>query len=258
MEYFPVLAYHKISPESEFGLTTISPRIFDEQIQIIIDEKFNPITFIQLASGMPLPPKPIIISFDDGYESLFRYALPILEKYNIKAVIYALAGYIGDMNNWEAFPVQRKSRHLDQNQLREMSDLDHEIGSHGMNHKYLPVLDRAELSSELSTSRQILQDITGRNVVSFCYPYGISTRVIQNELLRHDYSYAVGNLHLADDKTGINAVHIGRRSIYSVDSEHMFRQKLIRPKLNHITILSEKLIRLGAIPGILYKILTDN
>jgi peptidoglycan/xylan/chitin deacetylase (PgdA/CDA1 family) len=257
MKYFPVLAYHKISPEKEIGLTTIRPQVFEQQLQIILESGFTPITFTQLVSGLPVPEKPIILSFDDGYESIYRYALPVLEKYKIKAVVYVLAGYIGEINSWEAFPVQRKQRHLDKNQIREMSDMDIEIGSHGLSHSYLPVLELPELRSELITSRKVVEDITGRNIVSFCYPYGIANNTIRNEIQDCGYQYAVGNIRM-HSLNNMNPGHVGRRSIYSSDSEKIFRQKLIMPQFYHISLLAEKLIRFGAFPGIFYKILSNN
>ena len=167
MEYFPILAYHKISPEKEFGLTTISPQIFERQINIILESGFTPITFEKLALKNKLPEKPIIISFDDGYESVYNHALPVLEKYNIQAVVYIIAGYIGEINNWESFSLQRKYRHLSKSQIRELSDLNFEIGSHGLSHPYLPALYKIELHDELDTSQKVIEDITGKAGIGY-------------------------------------------------------------------------------------------
>ena len=189
LEYFPVLAYHKISPHKEFGLTTIHPEIFEKQLQRIQKSGFITITFLDLLTNPELPDKPIIITFDDGYESLYQYALPILKNYGFKAVIYVLSDYIGKINNWEAYKIQRRYRHLNIDQIQKLVASGFEIGSHGKSHSYLPALNDYQLHQELAVSKKEISDITGRDVISFCYPYGVSNTKIEANIKKSGYHW---------------------------------------------------------------------
>ena len=256
LEYFPVLAYHKISPHIEFGLTTIHPEIFEKQLQLIQKSGFKPLTFIDLHANPLLPDKPVIITFDDGYESLYQYALPILKNYGFKAVIYVLSDYIGKINNWEAYKIQRHHRHLNVDQIQELVDSGFEIGSHGKSHNYLPALNNYQLHQELMVSKKEISDITGGDIISFCYPYGVSNMQIEENVKKSGYHFAVGNLELGSIKAPRN-FHIGRRSIYAIDSMRVFEQKLQKPTLSHTSVFTERVIRAGASAAIIKKILTN-
>ena len=252
LDYFPVLAYHKISPQKEFGLTTINPDIFEKQINIIQQSGFTPITFGELKSQSELPQNPIIITFDDGYESVYQYALPVLIKYNIKVVIYVLSDFIGQINTWEAYKIQRRFRHLSRQQIREMVKLGIEIGSHGKKHLYLPNLNEKKLHDEIMTSKTELSDITGEEIISYCYPYGVSNPEIEDVAKKCNYKFAVGNLNLGELKRH-RQYSIGRRSIYSTDTERSFKEKLKKPVLTDTSLFTEKIIRFGANAAILRK-----
>jgi peptidoglycan/xylan/chitin deacetylase (PgdA/CDA1 family) len=254
LDYFPVLAYHKISPQKEFGLTTITPEIFENQIKIIQQSGFTPLTFGELKSEPQLPQNSIVITFDDGYESVYQYALPVLIKYNIKAVIYVLSDFIGQINTWEAYKIQRRFRHLNTSQIREMVKLGIEIGSHGKNHSYLPYLNKEELRDEIMTSKTNLSAITGEEIVSFCYPYGVSNTAIEAVVKQSSYKFAVGNLDLGQLKHH-RQYSIGRRSIYSTDTERSFKEKLKKPAFTDTSLFTEKIIRFGANAAILRKYL---
>jgi peptidoglycan/xylan/chitin deacetylase (PgdA/CDA1 family) len=256
LEYFPVLAYHKISPHKEFGLTTIHPEIFEKHLQLIHKSGFTPLTFIDLHANPELPDKPVIITFDDGYESLYQYALPILNNYGLKAVIYVLSDYIGRINNWEAYKIQRRHRHLNVDQIQKLVDSGFEIGSHGKSHSYLPALNNYQLKQELEVSKKEISDITGRDIISFCYPYGVSNMQIEENVKKSGYRFAVGNLELGSIKTHRD-FHIGRRSIYATDTLRVFEQKLQKPSLSHTSVFTERVIRSGASATILKKILTN-
>jgi peptidoglycan/xylan/chitin deacetylase (PgdA/CDA1 family) len=254
LDYFPVLAYHKISPQKEFGLTTITPAIFEKQIKIIQQSGFTPITFGELKSQSEFPQNPLIITFDDGYESVYRYALPVLVKYNIKVVIYVLSDFIGQINIWEAYKIQRRFRHLSTQQIREMVKLGIEIGSHGKKHSYLPNLNDKELHDEIMISKTKLSDIAGDEIISYCYPYGVSNRKIEEVVKKCNYKFAVGNLDLGQLKHH-RQYSIGRRSIYSTDTERSFIEKLKKPVLTDTSLFTEKIIRFGANAAIIRKYL---
>jgi peptidoglycan/xylan/chitin deacetylase (PgdA/CDA1 family) len=113
--------------------------------------------------------KNCLITFDDGLENIFQHAIPHLDMYGFKGTIFCVAGFIGRSSTWDVY---RSLRHLSRQQVRQLSDTGHEIGSHTLTHANLPFLNDIDLVSELRDSKNVLEDITGRQVTSLSFPHG--------------------------------------------------------------------------------------
>ena len=118
-------------------------------------------------TGQPLvaPPGPadrpmVLISFDDGDASNLEQALPILRESGLAAVFFITRSFVGQRGM-----ISRAG-------LRELSDAGMVIGSHGLSHRFLNTLSPAALAIELATSRDFLQQVTGRPVVLLSLPGG--------------------------------------------------------------------------------------
>jgi peptidoglycan/xylan/chitin deacetylase (PgdA/CDA1 family) len=110
------------------------------------------------------------LSFDDGYADFVDNVLPALRRYDFNATVFALAGRIGGDSSW--IPQDPDKPLLTAEQIREIAATGIEIGSHGLFHQSLPTLDETTLSEEIQQSRRILQDVSGQEVLGFCYPFG--------------------------------------------------------------------------------------
>ncbi len=104
--HIPILSYHKITPQKEFGINTVTPARFRQQMQYLREKKFQSVTFQDIIHGH-LPPKPILITFDDGYACVYDHALPILKSINFRAVIFNHNRLSGQKNSWDASFVQQ-------------------------------------------------------------------------------------------------------------------------------------------------------
>ncbi len=102
----------------------------------------------------------VMITFDDGHESNYTQALPLLKKFGFRAIFFVTAGWIG------------KEDYLKPHQIRELCQEGMAIGSHGLTHKYLDDLDDTGLQYEFKRSKEILEDITGRKIEAFSAPGG--------------------------------------------------------------------------------------
>jgi poly-beta-1,6-N-acetyl-D-glucosamine N-deacetylase len=164
----PVMMYHDILPEKEVFFD-VTPEEFEADLQLIRDNGLTPISLDQLvshlATGIPLPEKPILLSFDDGYEGHYQYVYPLLKKYNYPAVFGIYTAKVGkdygrSSLNWE--------------QLREMAaDPLVTIASHSVNHpRDLTELTDDELRQELTESKKILEAELGIPIRHFVYPEG--------------------------------------------------------------------------------------
>jgi peptidoglycan/xylan/chitin deacetylase (PgdA/CDA1 family) len=100
----PILMYHKVSENLADGLTIPFDKL-DKQFSYIREKGYQTIFFEELASllnsGQKLPGKTLIITFDDAYKSFSTFALPLMEKYNIKATVFIPVAYMGKENAWD-------------------------------------------------------------------------------------------------------------------------------------------------------------
>lgn len=139
---------------------------------------------------MELPAKPIILTFDDGYEDNYTDLLPILEEYGMKATVYVITNEIGQPGylNWE--------------QLRAMQDRGIEIGSHTANHDPLTGMDAARQLDEVHLSKLLLEWNGIHTVYTFSYPNGAYDASLPALLAQNEYLTAVTgdaeNQHVRD------------------------------------------------------------
>ena len=166
----PILVYHHVSqsaPEGSAGLRrlTVTADVFAQQMQYLQDNGYHVITFSDLADyfahGRELPTLPVIISFDDGWETQFEYALPSLEKYHYPATFFVITDYIG------------RPGFISWSQLQTLLTDGMKIGSHSRSHPRLNrIKDPAMLWDQIYTSKTILESQLETSVEEFAYPYG--------------------------------------------------------------------------------------
>ncbi len=164
----PVLMYHDILPEKQVFFD-VTPQEFADHLQLIQERGLTPVSLdalvTHLRTGLPLPPKPIVLTFDDGYAGHYEYVYPLLQKYNYPA---AFSIYTQGVGQTAGRPKVTWA------QLREMAQNPLvTITSHSVTHPLdLRPLNEAELVRELSESKQILERELGKPIHYFTYPVG--------------------------------------------------------------------------------------
>lgn len=158
----PILVYHHVRPGSMSTLF-VSPEDFDKQLEYLRYYGFRTISFTDLAdyfeNGKPLPQRPIIISFDDGWENQFEYGFPILQKYHDTATFYVVTDYLNHGN------------FMTTEQLKTMVAAGMAIGCHTRSHPYLTSLGAERAWDEIAGAKAILE-ADGFKIDTFAYPYG--------------------------------------------------------------------------------------
>nr|BFE58266.1 hypothetical protein GCM10020063_027920 [Dactylosporangium thailandense] len=211
----PVLGYHSISDERRDGTLrwSVSPGDFDEQMALIRQRGCTPLTVSRYAAALrgvaPLPPRPVLITFDDGFPDLAEAALPVLRRYDLTATAYVITSRLGVTP-----PTTGSDPALDWDGLAELRAHGVEIGSHSRTHHALDCLRRRELDSEIAHSRRELEDGLQAPVSSFAYPYGYHSPAVCRAVQAAGYSAAcaVKNAlsHEEDDVFAIARVLIER------------------------------------------------
>lgn len=166
----PILLYHYVEYVKDKGDTIrqsldIEPFVFDAEIKTLKDAGYNFITTKDLADALDgetvLPPKSVILTFDDGYNDFYTDVFPILKKYQIKAVAFIVPNFLDRSNN------------ITTRQLEEIAKSGLvEIGAHTMDHSYLTGLPLKRVQYEVEESKKYLENLLGIKIVSFAYPYG--------------------------------------------------------------------------------------
>ncbi|MGH7596189.1 MAG: polysaccharide deacetylase family protein [bacterium] len=233
----PILAYHLVDRRMDAGIAWITPKRFERQIAWLAESGYRSLSLSEyLQRDHAAVEKRVVITFDDGYRSLVQYALPILSRYHFHATVFAIAGYVGRPNLWDVKFFLPRFQHLDWGELRELMRSGWEIGSHSLNHDYLPALSDQQLRHDLSLSRQILQEHLQAPVAHLSLPFGRGDQRVYRAA--HEAGYASVSILGSSDLSGENpqsairdpqSAIISRRGVYLWDSMRSFRQRVEAP-----------------------------
>src|SRR2546427_1920296 len=171
--------YHKVNDLPENPLT-MPVSVFDEQMGQLRELGYTVVDLEAVldhyADGAPLPPKAVLITFDDGYHDNLDNAARVLRKYGYPAVLFVPIGYLDDRQ-----PLPHEERLAAQGILNrtidwdEMVDLERagiRIESHGISHRPLADLELDEAAREIALSKLRLEERLGRPVRAFSYVKG--------------------------------------------------------------------------------------
>lgn len=188
------LMYHELELPNrnlcnkETGYTRYSLRKVDfySQILNLRQQEFIGLNVSQGINYSKQTSKSIVITFDDGCETDLIAAAPILKEFNFNATFYIVAEFVG------------RPGYMSQMQLRELSNLGFEIGSHSMTHRYLSDLSKEDLYYEISGSKDHLEQIIGKSIDHFSCPGGRWNR------LAAQISAESGYFSMATSRVGTN------------------------------------------------------
>ncbi len=209
------LMYHSVGyPPKEAKLKSLylSPKRFKNHIKALklfgysfLDSK----DFLRIKESFNKSTKNIIITFDDAYLDIFENALPFLIENNIKAIVFVPTGLIGKYNTWDSHILNVKKPIADINLIREFSNLGIEFGSHTITHPYLTQISKKEAFKEIKDSKKMLEDIIGKEVLSFCYPYGdLNESIVESAGYKLAFTTESGHIKPDDDLFLLKRLHI--------------------------------------------------
>lgn len=166
----PVLCYHQIrdwkKTDSKNARTYIMPpAVFQKQIKMLVDSGYHFILPAQLLAYSTikgrLPQKPVMLTFDDGTLTQYTAALPVLNRYGIKAVFFVMT------------VVLDHEKYLSSQQVKTLADQGHVIGCHTWDHHNVTNYKEDDWKIQIEKPREQLKKITGKPIEYFAYPYGI-------------------------------------------------------------------------------------
>jgi peptidoglycan/xylan/chitin deacetylase (PgdA/CDA1 family) len=164
----PILEYHYIrvvtDPNDRLGYNlSVTPTDFREQMDWLQHNNYHPVDLNDLRAYFqrkPLPERPVVLTFDDGYIDFYTTAWPILQAHGFKAVSYVVPGFWGN------------SRYMSSSQIVEIDRAGVQIAAHTMTHADLTRAGAADLVLQVRGSKDALETAVGHPVLDFCYPSG--------------------------------------------------------------------------------------
>ncbi len=150
---------------------------FARQMALLAYGGFTVMTLEQALAGLrgeqPVPPRAVLLTFDDAYAGFLEYALPVLSAHQFPAVVYAISDWVGRRMRWaDSSPARVEPSLMSAAQLRRLQQDGISVGSHGVSHRKLAELTPKEQALELTQSRAALEDLLGQPVQHLCYPFG--------------------------------------------------------------------------------------
>lgn len=167
----PILMFHYIkdipsTSHDQLGYKlSYAPNDFERLLQFLYDHHIQTLTHRDLKQIIEwkkqMPERAVMLTFDDGHREHFHTVFPLLKKYKMKAVFFVIA--------WFA---DQDPLFLTRDEIKQLRDHGHEIGSHTLTHPNLASLSRAEAQFEILQSKKELEERLEIPIISFCYPIG--------------------------------------------------------------------------------------
>ncbi|MEW6447370.1 MAG: polysaccharide deacetylase family protein [Bacillota bacterium] len=227
-----VLVFHNIS-DVYHGRGTISPEAFASDIEALLANGFHIIPVNRLLAFLKgkteLPPNAVVITFDDGYAGVYRYAYPVLQKHRVPATVFLIAGYIG-----------KKADFLNWRQVREMADSGlFTFGGHTYEAHYVVPTGlktaapatvariynprtgqketapayRARMLADSIRAQETFSRELGFTTLYFAYPYGAFTPELDQVLrvagYRYFFTIVSGSNHPGQDPAHLYRINAG-------------------------------------------------
>lgn len=200
----PILMYHGVTDELWGNAELfVSPSEMEKQLSYLAENGYTPIFFEDLAYIADIE-KPVLLTFEDGYEDNYRELFPLLQKYGMKATVFLITDWIGG------------EVYLTEEEITEMAASGLvSFQSHGTSHADLTALSEEELCRQMSASKLTITRLTGREPYVFCYPNGARNETARERLTEY-YRFGVvmgGERYVTgSDPTEIPRSFVGRKT----------------------------------------------
>jgi peptidoglycan/xylan/chitin deacetylase (PgdA/CDA1 family) len=208
-----ILAFHDVSDDFSLAITRTGVRRFQDIIKYIMKNGFHGknISGCQAENDLAL-------TFDDGWESFYTNAFPILKQYGFSSTVFIITGYVGKFSRWD----YHKKKHLDWMQICELAEQGIEFACHSNSHSDLRGLDEKQLEYEIDYSKKTIEDKIGQPVKYFSYPFGRYDKSVIEIVKKAGYENAFCL------RNGSGDFAIPRAGVYLYDTPYSINLKLTK------------------------------
>lgn len=181
----PILMYHHIGnrPSDSSSDLFVSPQTFESHLAWLAEHGFHTVSLDAFQHPATLSGKPIILTFDDGYQDAYTQAFPLLKRYGFQGTFYIVTNDIG------------KDGFVTKDELLTMKNDGMTLGSHSLSHPDLTKVSALQARREIYESKKALEQILNTDIQDFCYPSGIFDQNIEEIVENSDYKTAVSTVN---------------------------------------------------------------
>ncbi len=172
MARLPILMYHNVSNEEKTskGLTIAAQKL-ESHFRYLVDNNFTTFHLSELENTVSIPDKSVVITFDDVTQNQLIYAVPLLQKYNLKATFFVPFAYIGKTDLWNNRPESSGEKIMTMTELQNL-DTRVELGLHSFAHKKYANLSEKEINEDFDKCFKIIEENNLKVYTAVAYPYG--------------------------------------------------------------------------------------
>ncbi len=200
----PILTYHHIKDTVAVGenpMYTVTPQKFEAEMEFLHDQQFQTMSMAQYiefrTEKKVLPPKTLVLTFDDGFAEMYSEVFPVLKKFGFTGTFYIITGVVGETG------------YLSWQELEEMKNVGMEIGGHTVHHMML-VMNQKIALAEIEGCLKSLADHLGLVNLTFAYPYNDHNQQVKKMVMEARYetidhqlatfsSAVILDMHTGDD-----------------------------------------------------------
>ena len=181
---YRIIYYHEVVKDGEgYSYQKTDESRFAMQMRYLKDKGYNTVTFPQLENEFE--GNTIIVSFDDGFRSVYENAAPIMREYGIPGSVYLPTALIGN-----------DKEYMDWDMIKSLTKQGFSFQAHTHNHCDMRRLSDTDLKKEILLNNQIIEEKTGEKPIAFCFPYGVYDRHSVDILKAYgDYKYILGSYY---------------------------------------------------------------
>ena len=202
MQRVPILLYHSVSTEcsARFRPWTVHPGLFQAHMEHLSRSGYHSLTLTHVQDGLrpgghALPPRPVVITFDDGFADFHATALPVLEDHGLASTLYVPTRYLGGSAGWLVREREDDRPLLSRAQLLDVVQRGVEVGAHSHTHPRLDELSAAASRAEIVRSKDVLEQELQRPVTTFAYPHGCFSRRVRDQVIEAGYTSSTAVRH---------------------------------------------------------------
>ena len=219
--HLPALTFHSLDRKPSG--TSFAPELFNLLLQNLYKSGYTTIYLEELVTCLrnkkEFPDKSLLITFDDGCHSIFEQGFPVLQRFNMTAIVFLTVNYNKTKPLSGRLPTIEGRTMLTWSHIKEMHKYGIEFGAHTLTHRDLTRLPQSEIEEEILKSKSIIEDALGTEVLCFAYPFG-KINDASYEIVRENFSSAF------TDRLGLITTNSPRHALNRVDAYYLHSERL--------------------------------
>lgn len=217
----PLLTFHAIDDRP--SVISFPTQLFQHAVERLWRGGYRTLRLEEAATMLrqrePFPERSVVITFDDGFQSVYDLAFPILRRYHMSATVFLTVGCKATLDPEERLPVWEGRAMLAWNEIREMYREGIDFGAHTLTHPHLPRLTFEEMEKEIRESKNRIETVLNAPVTAFAYPYG-RYDFHSREIVRRYFDCA------CSDRLGLVSMNSDRYALERIDAYYLKTRRL--------------------------------